>query len=105
MFEVLTQATVPHRFLFVINDGKVHAYNTASGELASCLEGSTPILAVSPEPANHRQLVTADAAGSLVLWDFLLGTSLKVSGLFSLTGLDPWFGYDLIIMIHIEVLK
>ena len=71
------------RYLFVINDGKVHAYSASTGELAARLETPSGIVAVSPEPSNPRQLVTSDAAGGMVLWDFLLGTSLKVR-------YEPW---------------
>ena len=67
------------RFLFVINDGKVHAYNAATGELSSCLETKSPIVALSPDSPNYRQLVTCDREGTMVLWDFVLGISLKVS--------------------------
>ncbi|XP_043229163.1 WD repeat-containing protein 75-like [Amphibalanus amphitrite] len=65
------------KFLFVINDGAVHGYNVATGELAGSLEGAHPIVALSPEPSNPRQLITADASGSMILWDFVLATSLK----------------------------
>ena len=79
VLHIIHQLASDSRFLFVINDGKVHAYNAATGELASVLGSRSQIVALSPDSPNHRQLFTCDSEGTMMVWDFLLGVSLKVS--------------------------
>ncbi|XP_037084684.1 WD repeat-containing protein 75-like [Pollicipes pollicipes] len=73
------------KFLFVVNDGKVHAYNAATGELAHLLETKSPIVAVYPDASNHRHVTTCDSEANIILWDFPLGTSLKKRSFAALT--------------------
>ncbi|XP_012697769.2 WD repeat-containing protein 75 [Clupea harengus] len=70
--------TVDSRFLLCVSGDLVKVYSTKTEELVRVLEGHTnQVTGIALNPANHLQVYSCSADGTIMLWDFMDGILIK----------------------------
>ncbi|XP_062390523.1 WD repeat-containing protein 75 [Sardina pilchardus] len=70
--------TIDSRFLLCVSGDLVKVYSTKTQEVVRVLEGHTnQVTGIALNPANHLQVYSCSADGTIMLWDFMDGILIK----------------------------